>query len=342
MMCALNIWRVNVLSTESGVDHPQERIFRNSALDCRYGNPAMREAERCIVTASPAKCFEAARYAPAHDAIFVLVNDTQTGGCANSVTQIVCSSISPGFAQTVTHELGHNIGLLADEYMCFVCDGSDNGRIYAPLDPSEQFKANLTINPNRAGNKWSNLIEASTPIPTMVDNPPSVVGLWPGGGYAASGIFRSQSSCHMSNSNLPFCAVCNNEMTRLLRRRCNACELDPGDPGSKYCFRFVQDVLYPWWGEMRFKFPMPAWLDYPPEDLIKQWEIIFDEVVFPGTWVFVYDEEGMMVAESTVREQGEPLRISFEGNRLKNFSVEIVTTAPQAETFNPTPRYVIN
>ena len=83
-MCGFNIWRVNVLSTDSGIDHPKNGISKNTALDCRYGNPAMSEAERCIVTDSPAKCFEAAANAPARDAVFVLVNDTQWGGCAGT------------------------------------------------------------------------------------------------------------------------------------------------------------------------------------------------------------------------------------------------------------------
>ena len=152
-MCGFNIWRVNVLSTDSGIDHPKNGISKNTALDCRYGNPAMSEAERCIVTDSPAKCFEAAANAPARDAVFVLVNDTQWGGCAGNV---VCSSIAAGFDGLITHELAHDVGELADEYDCYVCDGSDNNRTYSGSDPSE---VNITNNTDRATTKWHDLIQ---------------------------------------------------------------------------------------------------------------------------------------------------------------------------------------
>jgi len=131
-MCGFNIWRVNVLSTDSGIDHPKDGIAKNTELDCRYGNPAADEAERCIVTDSPAKCFEAAANAPARDAVFVLVNDTQWGGCAGN---IVCSAIADGFDGLITHELAHKLGKLADEYDCYVCDGSDDNRNYSGSDP---------------------------------------------------------------------------------------------------------------------------------------------------------------------------------------------------------------
>ena len=48
-MCGFNIWRVNVVSSESGIDHPKDNIARNTELDCRYGNPANNEAERCVM-----------------------------------------------------------------------------------------------------------------------------------------------------------------------------------------------------------------------------------------------------------------------------------------------------
>ncbi|NUO79368.1 hypothetical protein HUU05_04775, partial [candidate division KSB1 bacterium] len=151
-MCGLNIWRVNVVSAQSGVDHPAGGVFRNTELDCRYGNPAVGEAERCIRSDSPAKCYEAADYAPDYDAVFVLVNDTQWGGCAGG---LVFSSISPGFAGIITHELGHKIGALADEYDCYVCDGSDANRTYVGPEPAS---ANLTKQTARASIKWNALI----------------------------------------------------------------------------------------------------------------------------------------------------------------------------------------
>ena len=158
-MCGFNIWRVNVLSTDSGIDHPKNGISKNTALDCRYGNPAMLEAERCIVTDSPAKCFEAAANAPARDAVFVLVNDTQWGGCAGDV---VCSAIASGFDGLITHELAHKLAKLADEYDCYVCDGSDSNRTYSGGDP---WEVNITNNTDRATTKWHDLIRRRPRFP---------------------------------------------------------------------------------------------------------------------------------------------------------------------------------
>ncbi len=329
-MCALNIWRVNVLSTESGVDHPKDGIFKNSELDCRYGNPSVGEAERCIRSDSPAKCIEAAAYAPASDATFVLVNDTQWGGCAGT---LVFSCIASNFAQIITHELGHKIGFLADEYTCYVCDGSDDGSTWSSGEPPD---ANLTINTNRATTKWGDLIAASTPIPTTVNTPAGVVGLWEGGGYTALGVYRPQLTCQMISSSQPFCAVCFREMKALLSSHCSYCELNPL---SFYCFDLPYEVH--WWDRLRLRWPIPPCLSCPPDDLRKRWEIIFEQVVFEGTEAFVYDEKGVVIAESAVRQRGQPLRISFEGNPLKSYSVEIVTGAPQAKTFNPTPKYIV-
>ncbi len=329
-MCALNIWRVNVLSEESGCDHPKDGIFKNTELDCRYGNPAAGEAERCIRSDSPAKCFEAAAYAPASDATFVLVNDTQWGGCAGT---LVFSSISSNFAQIITHELGHKIGFLADEYTCYVCDGSDDNVTWSGGEPDD---ANLTINTNRATTKWGDLINAATPIPTTSNTPPGVVGLWQGGGYAALGVYRPQSTCQMKSSSQPFCAVCGREMRALLEDHCTFCELNPG---SFMCFRIPIEVA--WWARLRLRWPIPPCLSCPPDDFLKKYEIIFEQVTFQGTEARVYDESGTVIVESAVRQNGEPLRISFEGNRFKKFEVEIITGEPVSKTFNATPKYVI-
>jgi hypothetical protein len=129
-MCSFNIWRVNVVSPASGVDHPGRNIFVNTALDCSFSNGSTPNAERCVYSNSPAKCYAAAGNAPASDAVFVLLNDLQGGGCASGFTGIVCSSIPPGFASIITHELGHKIASLADEYSCYLCDGTDNNRAY--------------------------------------------------------------------------------------------------------------------------------------------------------------------------------------------------------------------
>jgi hypothetical protein len=321
-MCAFNIWRVNVVSAESGIDHPKDNVSKNTELDCRYGNPANGEAERCIRSDSPAKCIEAADYAPDHDAVFVLVNDTQWGGCAGAM---VFSSISTGFASIITHELGHKIGGLADEYDCYICDGSDNNRTYASAEPAA---ANLTKDVNRATTKWADLIAAATPIPTTVNNPPGVVGLWEGGGYYQFGIYRPQISCQMRDLQA-FCAVCNRTMRAALEAHCSYCDIHPL---AFICWwlNWGGKLVLTWDYPYRWHWPFPPCLQCPPDRLVD--DVIYVlEGVREGFTMVVYDDRGVAVAE------GKPIRnaieVRFKALRTRQYSVELISSEkPTRET----------
>jgi IgA Peptidase M64 len=303
-MCGFNIWRVNVLSTDSGIDHPKNGISKNTALDCRYGNPAMLEAERCIVTDSPAKCFEAAANAPARDAVFVLVNDTQWGGCAGDV---VCSSIAAGFDGLITHELAHDVGELADEYDCYVCDGSDSNRTYSGNDPAE---VNITNNTDRATTKWRDLINATTAIPTTSDTPPGVVGLWEGGGYYRNAMFRPQNNCHMRQTADPFCAVCARKLDGVLTIRCLA----------------VLDVLkyrrFIWREPLRIPIPICLSCPLPPEgDLLDRVTLQLAGLPRDAT-VRIVDSQGNVVAQA--QPSGEGFNVDFQSSHAERYFAELI------------------
>jgi len=305
-MCGFNIWRVNVLSTDSGIDHPKDGISKNTALDCRYGNPSAtpKEAERCIVTDSPAKCFEAAANAPARDMIFVLVNDTQWGGCAGDV---VCSSLAAGFDGIITHELGHGLGELADEYDCYVCDGSDDNRTYSGGDPLE---VNITNNTDRATTKWHDLIDAATALPTTTDLPPGVVGLWQGGGYYRFGMFRPQNICHMRSTSDPFCAVCARKVDGDLTIRCLA----------------ILDVLknrrFIWREPLRI--PIPICLSCPdPAENNPLDRVTLKLAGLPrDATVRIVDSQGAVITEAHPSENG--VSVDFESNRSERYFAELI------------------
>jgi len=167
-LCSFNIWRVNVISTEAGIDHPLSSINKNTELDCTFGDN-VSQPERTIYSTDEAKVFEAANYAPKHDAVYVLVNDTEYGGASGSV---VYTSLESSMKQVVVHELGHFVGRLADEYTCRFCDG----RVEPAYSGPELTAVNVTTQTNRSLIKWNNLINAATPVPTTVDNPAGVVG----------------------------------------------------------------------------------------------------------------------------------------------------------------------
>jgi len=314
-MCGLNIWRVNVVSAQSGVDHPAGGVFRNTELDCRYGNPAVGEAERCIRSDSPAKCYEAADYAPDYDAVFVLVNDTQWGGCAGG---LVFSSISPGFAGIITHELGHKIGALADEYDCYVCDGSDANRTYVGPEPAS---ANLTKQTARASIKWNALIAPTTPLPTTVDTPPGVVGIWEGGGYYRFGSYRPQLRCHMRATGDPFCAVCEREMRTILGSNCTFCELNPG---SLICYiRDWSRFTIVWQRPFRIRWPFPPCLTCPPDLLFDDIVIVLEQL--PRSFQLqILDERGQIIAEGRPSEKGQ--QVEFKANRAQQYFVEVISS----------------
>jgi hypothetical protein len=318
-MCGFNIWRVNVLSTDSGIDHPSANpiygIWKDTALDCRYGNPADGEAERCIVTDSPEKCFEAAANAPARDAVFVLVNDTQWGGCAGD---IVCSSIAAGFDGLITHELAHDLGKLADEYDCYVCDGTDDNRTYSGSDP---WEVNITTNTDRATTKWHDLIQPTTAIPTSSDNPPGVMGLWEGGGYYRRGIYRPQNNCHMRQTAYPFCGVCAGKLESDLTIRCLA----------------VFDVLkyrrFIWREPLRIPIPICLSCPQPPEqNPLDRITLKLNGLPRDAT-VRIVDSNGKVIAQAQPSEEG--LSVDFQSNRAERYFAELIpgrSMAPQEVT----------
>jgi hypothetical protein len=314
-MCAFNVWRVNVVSQESGVDHPKDGVFKNTELDVRYGVPANGEAERCITSDSPAKVYEAAGYAPEHDAIFVLANDAQWGGCAGD---LVFSSIAPGFAGIVTHELGHKIGDLADEYTCYVCDGSDSNVSYTGPEPD---KANCTIDTQLADIKWNDLIAPGTPLPTTVDTPPGVVGLWEGCMYAAQDIYRPQTSCHMRATGSGFCAVCNREMRAALGAHCTACERADTPLDWLLCHGLPR-TKPPWWELLHLRWPIPPCLSCPPDGFRDPLEIVIRELgIERGVTARVVDDGGRVLA--TAKQEGKGLRIAFDATRGASYWLEV-------------------
>ncbi len=323
-ICALNIWRVNVVSAQAGVDHPMQSVFKNTELDCRYGNTANGEAERCITSDSPAKCFEAAAYAPAADAVFVLVNDTEWGGCSGS---LVFSSVASGFSGIITHELGHKIGALADEYECYICDGSDSNTVYTGPEPDN---VDLTKEKTNPPLKWGDLVLPGTPLPTTVDSPPGVVGAWEGGGYAAKGIYRPQLDCQMRDTGAAFCAVCDRQMDHVMGARCT-CDRFPWA-----CIDLQQFVACEppcidpeWWfsgdciecGDMR---------------LIDEMELVIDGIE-TGAEVSVSDSAGTVVARG-VRGESGLVALKFQADRSARYRLRITGAkgTKQARSFRTT------
>ncbi|MCA1824668.1 MAG: M64 family metallopeptidase [Mycobacteriales bacterium] len=108
---AFNVWAVDVVSAESGVDNdPTPGVMRATALDMEFWCGGT-ERLLCVDTA---KAATAARAAPEGDQVIAIANSTKYGGAGGEVT--TAAGANARSAQILMHELGHSIGHLADEY----------------------------------------------------------------------------------------------------------------------------------------------------------------------------------------------------------------------------------
>jgi hypothetical protein len=259
--------------------------------------------------------YEAAGYAPEYDAVFVLANDTEWGGCAGN---LVFSSISPGFAGIVTHELGHKIGALADEYTCYVCDGSDSNASYTGAEPGQ---VNCTKESAFAAIKWNDLIDPATPLPTTVDDPPGVVGAWEGCKYAAKDIFRPQTTCHMRATGSGFCQVCGREMRQALGAHCTPCERADTLLERILCHG-LPETKPPWWEILHLRWPIPVCLSCPPLEILDPLEIVVRDLgVESGVVARVVDDAGRVMA--TAKQDGESVHVAFTAKRGASYWLEL-------------------
>jgi hypothetical protein len=148
--------------------------------------------------------------APEATNVIVLVNSSKPGGCNRDDIAVFTKQES---AETVAHEMGHNLFDLGDEYH----NDTQNFTGVA-------HEANLTETPASWNElKWGDLVADGTPLPTDANSLPSrwnrntSVGAFEGGGaHFSTGIFRPVLECRM-NQNWPrWCPVCGREIARIL------------------------------------------------------------------------------------------------------------------------------
>ena len=291
-MCAFNIYRVNVVSTDSGVDRPGQypAIYRNTELDCTYGNPLdpiHPSPLRLISSKAPANCWEAANHAPANDAVFVLVNDTEWGGAAGG---LVFSSIHPDFNRIITHELGHKIGGLADEYHYYF-DKTDPPTTYTGYEPTQP---NVTTKTAFADIKWNDLIIPGTPLPTTLANATANTGgLWEGAKYHDYGIYRPQHICQMRDAAEAFCMVCKRHLAGVLATY----ETEPPNLVCSGILRQLRGLGKLRWME-EWRFVLPGCLTCPPNVANMDEVVLVMQGLPEGFKMRIVDELGQVIAEA--------------------------------------------
>lgn len=226
MWCAVNVYRLDVASTDSGADEPAggdctgSGVMRDTYFDatfCAGGTQRALAVDNFLVLSTVAAAL------PEYDEVIVVVNSTTYGGLGGAVATYSLG-FSPitgkGGVEIAIHEIGHSAFGLADEYPY------DSGNVYAGIEP---YQPNITANTNKATIKWGDLIAGPTPVPTQSnpdctqeDESPSpvpagTVGAFEGAGTWHCGLFRPEYVCQMRALANLFCAVCQRRIREVLQ-----------------------------------------------------------------------------------------------------------------------------
>lgn len=226
---AFNVYRVNLFSVDSGVTtHTydsngdlQNTVTRNTRLDTIYTG----SWDRCWIEDGPQTSTRLtavlSEFVPDWDFVLIVQNTAGFGGCRRGNRLYITRAVG---WNVVAHEFGHGFASLADEYCR---SGTYSG--------GEPGSVNVTANTNRSTLKWRQYVRSSTPVPTGV-NPTSDsgactswtvgarpdswdsardAGVFEGGRYRDSGIYRPAENCRMRGNTPPFCPVCYTEMRRI-------------------------------------------------------------------------------------------------------------------------------
>ena len=211
----INVFRVNVTSTDSGADDPVATGGTGATVrtyfDASFGNNGIRRLLQCsTVTALQV----ATAQVPEHSLVLVVVNSTIYGGSGG---QVATFSLAAGASEIAFHEAGHTAFGLADEYAVYAGGNETGHDHHAATEPGQP---NITVDTDRTTLKWRSLVAAGTAIPTMtnpdcskVDSRPSsvpegTVGLFEGADYFHCGAYRPEYNCKMRTLGVPFCHVC--------------------------------------------------------------------------------------------------------------------------------------
>lgn len=166
----------------------------------------------------------AAEDVPEFDLALLIVNDPKYGGSGGGVP---CVSTNEDAAEILRHELGHNIANLADEYESPypgypACD--------AHKDCSEP---NATLRNVRANIKWLDWLDPTTQVPTPKTGNFNGVGVFEGGRYLSTGMYRPmRENCKMRSLGQPFCPVCGEALVRAFWNLPNVHLIDEAQPSG--------------------------------------------------------------------------------------------------------------
>jgi hypothetical protein len=182
----INIYRIDVVSNESGADHPSDNLYVDTALDATYDTYGITR----LLTVDDSKAFEIACTVPSFDAVMIIVNDESYGGSGGAT--MVLSNHEKA-ARIALHEAGHLVGGLADEY-----------ETPYPGYPEGDNEPNVTYQQELEYIPWKSWIDMETPLPTPEFEGEFPVGLYEGARYKATDIFRPTHNSIMRSLGAPY------------------------------------------------------------------------------------------------------------------------------------------
>ncbi len=211
---AMNVFRIDVASTDSGVDVPATATVRNTFFDGRL--PGAARVIRCDEAAVHTLC--RAQISQYHYPVVIAQVAGDFASAPNGVS--IVGSGNPSIADVVIHELGHSAFGLADEYDA---DTTDTAHFSGP-PPAEPNVAKIT---DLAKVPWHNLVtpgltrvrnpDCSKPSVNGAASPPDQIGLFEGARHAHCDLYRPAGDCKMRHIATQFCTVCIEQARATLR-----------------------------------------------------------------------------------------------------------------------------
>lgn len=207
----INITGVVVFSENSGITDPSSNEYLKTAINSSFNTI---ESDRYLMVKDVWKLNDIAQNAP-FDAILVMCNTSKYGGGGiynyYATTCIDCEDV----AFVMTHELGHSISGLADEY--YTSEVSVENYYQLNVEPWEPNITTLV----HFEKKWKDMVNKSTPIPTPQEGYKDNVGVFEGGGYQAKGVYRPVMNCSMKDVEYNrFCPVCKKSIKQMIDYYC--------------------------------------------------------------------------------------------------------------------------
>lgn len=248
-----NVWTIEVVSDDSGIDVPDRNVWKSNALGCAYntfGSP------RYALTTENRTLRDIAAAAP-YDHLCILVNDTRYGGggifnqYTTTYTKEEKDSQKWQMDYVYVHEFGHSFGGLADEYY----NAETGYNEFYPVGV-EPWEPNITALLDKQNVKWKDLLTPGVAVPavwqkaafdsietlrgkldrlapdyyekreplyrasTEILRSPEwagKVGIFEGAGYVSRGLYRPAIDCRMfSLSLVDFDPVCSAALERVI------------------------------------------------------------------------------------------------------------------------------